>query len=186
MAKRTTHTPEKEKSMAVGETGAPDVLGSSAPLPSAAQLEQSRLERIETKQLTQFQLAWMRFRRHRLAMIGLAILVFMALMAILAPLISPENIYDPNAADLMKTDSAPSLDQGLRYAFGTDYNGHSISAQIIYGARYSLLIGFSAAISAAVIGVLVGAVAGYFGHWVDSVLMRLVDIFLLCRSCRFS
>ena len=103
----------------------------------------------------------------------------MALMAIFAPIISPEDIYDPNAADIFgAVDRAPDLAQGLRYLFGADYNGHSIAAQVIYGARYSLLIGFSSAILATVIGVFVGAVSGYFGGWVDSALMRLVDIFL--------
>ncbi len=164
--------------MTVRETEAPEVLGAPVPTPSAAQLEQSRLERIETKQLTQLQLAWMRFRKHRLAMVGTGILVFMTLMAITAPWFAPENIYDPNSADLTLNDAAPTLSQGLRYAMGTDFNGHSISAQIMWGARYSLLIGFTAAIIAALIGVVVGAIAGYFGSWVDSLLMRLVDIFL--------
>ncbi len=164
--------------MAAGEKDTPNVLGAPAPGPSAAQIAQSSLERIETKQLTQLQLAWMRFRRHRLAMVGSIILLFMALMAITAQWFAPENIYDPNAANLLLTDMAPTLSQGLRYAMGTDYNGHSISSQIMYGARFSLLIGFSAAISASLFGVVIGAVAGYFGGWVDSVLMRLVDIFL--------
>jgi peptide/nickel transport system permease protein len=164
--------------MTARETGTPGTMGAPVPLPSAAQLEQSRLERIETKQLTQVQLAWMRFRRHRMAMIGSGLLVFMVLMAITAPWFAPENIYDPNSANLMLTDSAPTLSHGLRYAMGTDYNGHSISSQIMWGARYSLLIGFSAAFIATLIGVVVGAISGYFGGWVDSVLMRLVDIFL--------
>ena len=134
---------------------------------------------ISTKQYTQLQLTWIRFRRHRLAMIGSGILLFMALMAIFAPLISPENIYDPTSADIFgASDKAPTLAQGLRYIFGADYNGHSISAQIIYGARYSLLIGFTSAILATIIGIAVGAVSGYFGGWVDSVLMRVVDVFL--------
>lgn len=140
-------------------------------------------EQIPTRQLTQVQLAWMRFRRHRLAMVGTGILLFMALMAILAPLISPENIYDPTSADIFNApDKAPTLSDGLRYIFGADFNGHSIAAQIIYGARYSLLIGFTSAIMATIVGMIVGAISGYFGGWIDSVLMRIVDIFLTLPS----
>ena len=132
-----------------------------------------------TRQLSQLQLVWMRFRRHRLAMVGTGILLFMAAMAIFAPLVAPENIYDPNSADIFNAaDKAPTLASGLRYIFGADFNGHSIAAQIIYGARYSLLIGFTAAILSTLIGMVVGAISGYFGGAIDTVLMRLVDIFL--------
>ena len=119
---------------------------------------------IGTRQLSQLQLVWMRFRRHRLAMVGTGILLFMAAMAIFAPLVSPENIYDPNSADIFNAaDKAPTLAQGLRYIFGADFNGHSIAAQIIYGARYSLLIGFTSAILSTLIGMVIGAISGYFG-----------------------
>jgi peptide/nickel transport system permease protein len=134
---------------------------------------------ISTKQVTQTQLIWMRFRRHRLAMVGTGILLFMALMAIFAPIISPENIYDPTSADIFgASDKAPTLSQGLRYIFGADYNGHSICAQIIYGARYSLVISFTAAIFATFIGIAIGAISGYCGGIIDTILMRVVDVFL--------
>lgn len=136
-------------------------------------------EDLPSKQLSQVQLVWIRFRRHRLAMVGLSILLFMTLMAIFAPLISPENIYDSNSADIFNgVDLPPTFSSGLRYIFGSDLTGHSISAQIIYGARFSLLIGFSSAIAATIIGALVGAVSGYFGGWLDNLLMRIVDVFL--------
>jgi peptide/nickel transport system permease protein len=170
---------EVEKSMTVKDTEPFTVAGATAPVPTAAQLQQSQLEGLETKQLTQFQLAWMRFRRHHLAMVGVTVLMLMTLMAIFAPWISPENIYNPMSADIFNAaEKAPTFSQGLRYIFGADFNGHSIAAQIIYGARFSLLIGFSSAVFSSLIGVTVGAVAGYFGGWVDSVLMRLVDVFL--------
>ena len=134
---------------------------------------------ISSKQLTQLQLIWMRFRRHRLAMVGTGILLFMFLMAVFAPIIAPENIYDPTSADIFgASDKAPTLAQGLRYIFGADYNGHSICAQIIFGARFSLLIGFTAAILSTLIGMAVGSVSGYFGGFTDTVLMRIVDVFL--------
>ena len=93
----------------------------------------------------------------------------MVLMAIFAPLIAPENIYDPNGVDVFDApDQAPTFSSGLRYLFGSDLNNHSISAQIIYGARFSLLIGFSSSISPPLIGTIVGAVSGYFGGWIDT------------------
>src|SRR5579871_2132799 len=93
-------------------------------------------DELTTRQLTQLQLAWIRFRRHRLALVGSAILAFMVLMALFAPLIAPENIYDPNGTDVFGTpDQAPTLAHGLRYLFGSDLNNHSMTAEIIYGAR---------------------------------------------------
>jgi peptide/nickel transport system permease protein len=147
-------------------------------LPESAMLE-NEYDGINTRQLTQMQLIWMRFRRHHLAMVGAGILLFMALMAIFAPIISPENIYNPDSADIFgAADKAPTFAEGLRYIFGADFNGHSICAQIIYGARFSLLIGFTSAILATLIGASIGAVAGFFGGIVDTILMRIVDIFL--------
>ena len=136
-------------------------------------------EDLPTRQLTQIQLVWFRFRRHRLAMIGTGIMLFMALMAIFAPIISPENIYDPTSADIFNgVDLAPTLKSGLRYIFGSDLTGHSICAEIIWGARFSLLIGFSAAILSTIFGALVGAISGYLGGWTDTIIMRIVDVFL--------
>ena len=146
--------------------------------PGAAMLE-SEFDGVNTRQLTQLQLIWIRFRRHRLAMIGSGILLFMALMAIFAPIISPENIYNPNSANIFgAADKAPTFADGLRYIFGADFNGHSICAQIIYGARFSLLIGFVSSFLATLIGASIGAVAGFFGGVIDTILMRIVDIFL--------
>jgi ABC-type dipeptide/oligopeptide/nickel transport system permease subunit len=134
---------------------------------------------LPTRQLTQLQLVWIRFRRHRLAMIGSGILLFMVLMAIFAPIIAPENIYDPNAVDVFGTpDQAPTLASGLRYIFGSDSGNHSVLSEVIYGARYSLLIGFTASILTTIIGMILGGISGYFGGWMDTVLMRTVDIFL--------
>lgn len=149
---------------------------SSGPGRAAAALES---EALPTRQLTQVQLVWMRFRRHRLAMVGSAILLFMVLLAIFAPLVAPENIYDPNAVDVFGTpDQAPTLSGGLRYLFGSDLNNHSVLSEVIYGARYSLLIGFSSSILTTIIGMILGAISGYFGGWIDTALMRTVDVFL--------
>ncbi len=143
----------------------------------------SDLETIATKQLTQLHLAWIRLRRHRLGMIGIGVILFMIMMAIFAPWIAPENIYDPYSNDIFgAADKAPTLAHGLRYLFGADTLGRSTSSLIIWGARYTLLISFSSAITSTLIGLIVGGIAGYYGGWVDSLLMRVVDVFLTLPS----
>ncbi len=134
---------------------------------------------IATRQLSQLQLALLRLRRHRLAMIGIGILLFMLLLAIFAPFIAPENIYDTTSNDIFNaTDKAPTLGGGLRYLFGADFIGRSVSSQIIWGTRYTLLISFTSAIVSTLIGLFVGGISGYYGRWVDSLLMRVTDVFL--------
>lgn len=136
-------------------------------------------EAINTRYVSQWQLAWMRFRRHRLGMLGTVILLFMILMAIFAPIIAPENIYNPYSNDIFgAVDKAPTFADGLRYLFGADFLGRSVISLIIWGSRFSLLISFSSTIAAAIIGVIIGSISGYYGGWVDSLLMRIVDIFL--------
>jgi peptide/nickel transport system permease protein len=113
---------------------------------------------------------WRRFRRNRLAMGGLAFLVLIGLAALLAPLITS---YGP-------TDRVPVYRQGpsTEHWFGTDRIGRDVFSRIVYGARVSLKIGFAATAMSLVIGLVVGALAGFFGGWVDTVLMRLTDVFL--------
>jgi peptide/nickel transport system permease protein len=124
-------------------------------------------------------MAWIRLRRHRLAMAGISDLLFMILMAIFAPLIAPENIYDSTSNDIFNAqDRAPTLAAGLRYLFGADFLGRSVSSQIIWGARYTLLIAFTSSIISTLIGMSVGGISGYYGGWADSLLMRVVDVFL--------
>jgi peptide/nickel transport system permease protein len=112
-----------------------------------------------------------RFRRSKGAMIGLVIMVLLAIAAIFAPIISP---YDP-----IKIDPAHSLySPGSPYLFGTDQYGRDIFSRVIYGSRVSLVIGLISVGIAMVIGVTVGLVSGYYGHWIDSILMRIIDVML--------
>jgi peptide/nickel transport system permease protein len=168
--------------MAIGETETQSgalLAASGSPGPFS---DPASSDALGTRQLTQAQLIWIRFRRHKLAMIGSGTLMFIIMVAIFAPLIAPENIYDEFANNIDATDWAPQCSGGFhncfRYLFGTDYNGHSMMAQVIWGARYSLLIGISAALLTTIIGATVGSISGYFGGWVDSVIMRTVDVFL--------
>lgn len=100
---------------------------------------------------------------------GLGILGFVALAAIFAPLIAPD---PPNAQNLANAFQPPSFD----HLMGTDNLGRDIFSRVVYAARVDLQIGFITTYVPLVYGVILGAVAGYFGGWVDSVIMRLVDV----------
>ena len=113
---------------------------------------------------------WRRFRKNRLALVGLGFLVLMVLAAILAPLITPYGATERTS----EFRASPSWD----HLFGTDIIGRDVYSRVVWGARVSLRIGFAATAMALVIGVLVGAVAGFFGGWVDTLMMRITDVFL--------
>lgn len=119
-----------------------------------------------------FRALWRPFVESRMGPIGLAILVFVALIAIFAPLIAPQGPFELGAPRLL----APG-EEG--YLLGTDHLGRDMLAQVVYGARVSLIIGLVAASISLVVGVIVGSVAGYFGGWVDIILSRLTDMFLI-------
>jgi peptide/nickel transport system permease protein len=117
-----------------------------------------------------------RFRRRKLAMAGLAGLALLALSAIFAPMLTPYDVTPTlNSEVLAESRQSPSL----RHPFGTDELGRDQLTRVLYGGRISLLVGLSVALASSVIGTTVGAVAGYFGGWVDQVLMRLVDLLLV-------
>lgn len=114
--------------------------------------------------------AWRRLRKNKLAMLGLAIVIFLIILAIFAPLLAP---YDPNAR--VKADSA--LGPGSTYFFGTDLLGRDIFSRVIYGSRISIEVGIIAVGISVVLGLFFGALAGYFGRWADAIIMRVADIF---------
>ena len=112
-----------------------------------------------------------RLLRNPLAVAGGVIVGAMALIALLAPLLAP---YDPYAISVDHILEGPSADHWL----GTDRLGRDVLTRLLYGARVSLSVGFVAVGIATVIGVFFGSLAGYYGGWVDSVIMRLVDVML--------
>ena len=114
---------------------------------------------------------WLAFRRNRLAVIGLAIILLLILVAALADILAPHN---PLATDLTRRLRAP----GEGFLLGSDGLGRDILSRIIHGSRYTLMIVALVAITAAPVGLIVGTAAGFLGGWVDKVLMRITDIFL--------
>lgn len=116
-------------------------------------------------------LGWLALTENPLAMLGLGIVIALLLVAAFAPYLAP---YDYTAQDLMARLKPPNA----THWFGTDDFGRDIFSRIIYGTRLTLEVVILVALIAVPLGLLVGTVAGYCGGWVDTVLMRITDIFL--------
>ncbi len=119
-----------------------------------------------------WQIAWRRFLKHRLAMIGGTAAIALTLMAVLAPWIAP------HAFDRINLDRRWVAPQVPANMFGTDELGRDVLTRIMYAGRISLVVGYVTAVSISIMGALVGAVSGFYGGLTDSVLMRLVDILI--------
>jgi peptide/nickel transport system permease protein len=157
----------------------------AAKAPTADELDASDIKVAEAgtadyevalESLNQWQLAWRRFRRHKMAIIGSSFLLFMIAVAILGPIVWP---YDPNdiPGATKPGGDPPSLDPPSQL-FGTDFGGRSVLQLVIVGARISVSIGLFTMAIATVIGVTVGALAGFAGGRLDNFLMRFVDLML--------
>jgi len=115
------------------------------------------------------------FVENRLAVVGLAIIVFAILFCWLGPVFYHTNQTDAQKALLQSVQDAPP---GAGHPLGTDDTGYDMLGRIMYGGQISLEVGFAAAGIATLLGVIVGAVSGFFGGFVDTILMRFVDILL--------
>lgn len=123
----------------------------------------------KSKKTNQMKEIWRRFHKSKTAMLGLCLLIFVLCIAIFADVITPyENAISQSANRL----DGPSA----AHIFGTDELGRDLFARIVHGSRYSLLIGVSTSVLALVIGGLLGAIAAYYGGWVDNIIMRLTDV----------
>jgi peptide/nickel transport system permease protein len=132
------------------------------------------------KSLNQWQLAWLKFRRHRLALIGLGIIAGLILVAIIGPILLPFDFKTiPVPDEIVQRGRPPSLAHPLGETGGLQ---RDVLTLVINGARTSLLIGFSSMAIGVIIGTIVGSVAGFAGGVVDNLLMRLVDVMLSLPS----
>jgi peptide/nickel transport system permease protein len=113
---------------------------------------------------------WKRYRRNHLAMIGLGILLVLVILAVFAPLIAPYGITER----VPQFRSPPSR----HHLFGTDDIGRDVFSRVVYGTRVSLVVGVLATAMSVVIGIFLGALAGFFGGILDTLIMRITDIFL--------
>jgi peptide/nickel transport system permease protein len=118
-----------------------------------------------------WQIVWRRFLKHRLALVGGSAAIALTLMSVLAPWIAPHSFDKIN---LQERWVAPTL----RNLFGTDELGRDVLTRIMFAGRISLVVGYVTAVAISISGALVGAVAGFYGGWVDNVLMRLVDVLI--------
>jgi peptide/nickel transport system permease protein len=129
---------------------------------------------------------WQRFRRHKLAMIGFAILAFFTATAVLAPLITQ---HEPNKINLKLLKRPPCWSTALGVGsgiiqvectsdhwFGTDRTGRDVFARLLYAGRVSLTVGVAAAGISAAIGTVLGLISGFFGHWADNALQRFTEL----------
>ena len=115
---------------------------------------------------------WRTFARNRLAVIGGVVVAILVVFAVAAPALAP---WDPNKHDTRRILAPPSAQHWM----GTDQLGRDVFSRVLYGARVSLAVGFVSVGIATLIGVLLGAAAGYHGAVVDGVIMRLVDLMLV-------
>ena len=116
-------------------------------------------------------LFWRKFRQNQLALLGAFIVLFLFVAALFAPWLSP---YDPGQIDIPKVLQEPTW----KHPFGTDPLGRDVFSRMIYGSRISLMVGFVAGGISTLIGIFLGSLAGYYGRWIDNLIMRFVDIML--------
>jgi peptide/nickel transport system permease protein len=137
--------------------------------------EEQRLAPAEASQLVT---TWRRFRKHRLGLLGLTMLTVLMLSVIVVPMISPFTFEGINEASPFQPAGAVSILNNHTYWIGTDEVGRDNLTRLFYAGRISLAVGLITTVLVVIIGSLVGALAGFYGGWVDTLLMRAVDLLL--------
>lgn len=122
-----------------------------------------------TPRRSQWREFWRRALRHRLLMLGLTIIAVLGIIALFGRWLAP---FDPNEMQFADRFASPSW----RYPFGTDEFGRDIFSRVLYGAAVSFQVAFIAVGISGTVGVFLGAVAGFYGQWLDEIIMRLMDI----------
>ena len=120
---------------------------------------------------------WKQFRKNKGAVCGLILLILIILIAVAASF-----IWDYNADIVGMNSSQIRKPPSFQHPFGTDHMGRDVLARVCYGARYSLLIGFAAVAISLVFGTLIGSIAGYYGGKIETIIMRIVELFLMIPS----
>ncbi len=118
-----------------------------------------------------WQMVWSRFKKNKVALVGLIILALLVVSAVLAPLLTP---YEFDTIDTLSINKPPSL----QHLLGTDDLGRDYFTRILYGGRISLQVGLFAVVISVILGSIVGGISGYYGGWLDNILMRLTEIFM--------
>ena len=162
---------KKEKTIPASAPVAPVAQAVFEPTPDMFEkLDESskNAEKIAYESKTYFKDAWSRFKKNKMAMVGLIFVVIMILLCIFVPIFSP---YTYDGRDL----SAVNQNSSFAHWMGTDYLGRDLMVRVMMGGRISLSVGFAAAAISMCVGITYGGIAGYFGGKVDMVMMRIVD-----------
>lgn len=130
----------------------------------------------QSRGVSQWNIAWRRFKKNKAALAGLIFIGAIVIMALFSPIIAR---YPPNYLASFIQEQKIRVPPSTRYLFGTDYIGHDVFSQIVYGAGNALYVGFGSAAIAMSLAIIVGLVSGYSGGLVDNILMRITEIFLV-------
>lgn len=123
-----------------------------------------------------------RFRKHRLAMISLGVIAIIFLISFLAKQLAPFAADDLNVDNRFSPPGTVSVDTGKMHILGTDNIGRDYFSRLLYAGRISLTVAFLSVLVAEIVGIVVGAIAGFYGGWLDSILMRFVEFLLTIPS----
>jgi peptide/nickel transport system permease protein len=127
---------------------------------------------LSEKPETWLKIIWRRFRRHKLAIAGMAVIIFLVLVSILANVISP---YHPiRDQDLRNRNAGPSTE----HLMGTDVLGRDVFSRLLFAGRISLFVAFTVVLISETIGAIIGAISGFYGGWVDAVLQRFTEFLI--------
>jgi peptide/nickel transport system permease protein len=154
-------------------------VNTSAPVSNPAEIEEISPDYdVQLESLSQWQLAWRRFKKHRMAVIGSAMFLAMVVLAVLGPIFVPYDYLTIPAPDTIVYAGRPPSLSPFRPFGETGGLQRDVFTLVINGVRYSMLIGIIATAVSAVLGTIVGGVAGFFGGRIDTLLMRIVDSLL--------
>jgi peptide/nickel transport system permease protein len=145
----------------------------ASPLPNVRSIKPFNLDELEAPPLSLGKMAWLKFRRHKMALVGVGILILMILYCTIGSFIFSEKYANYNDTGIALQPPSHA------HPFGTDVIGRDILARTIYGGQISLLIGLTAVMLETTLGILIGALSGYFGGLIDNLLMRFTEAILI-------
>lgn len=145
---------------------------------SAAQVASLSPEAVTIEERSPFQIIMRRFQRHRLAMISLVIMLVMFMITILAPYIAPFEIQELSVNKYFVPWGTVDAETGRVHHMGTDHIGRDYFSRLIYAGRISLTVAILSVLISETIGIVIGAISGFFGGWIDTILMRFVEFML--------
>ena len=144
----------------------------------SAPIEKLQAEAITIEERSPFQVVMRRFVRHRLAMISMAVMIIIFIITILAPYITSYEVDEINVNNYFVPFGTVDQDTGRVHYLGTDNIGRDYFSRLIYAGRISLTVALLSVLISETIGIFVGAVSGFYGGWVDAILMRFVEFML--------